>query len=212
MHNERYSSVIFDLDGTLVDSAPSILCALDHAFTVCGVEPALAPTKAIIGPPLSETIMLLASDRADEEQQARIRAAFIEFYDDVAYRNTVSFSGVEIMLQRLRHHGYDLYLATNKRIAPTLKIIEQMGWSKLFNEVYAIDSVTPAFANKASMLSGLLKSAQLKPTKSVYVGDRDEDGVAALANSMEFIFAAWGYNTGHERDWHFVRTPQELLG
>lgn len=211
MHDEVHSSVIFDLDGTLVDSAPSILDALDYAFTVSGVQPAFALTKAIIGPPLGETIALLTSDRADAEQQARIRAIFIERYDAVAYRSTLTFPGVEIMLERLRHQGCHLYLATNKRITPTRKIIEYLGWSSYFKEVCAIDSITPAFASKTYMLSWLLKSYRLDPATSVYVGDRDEDGVAASANSIEFIFAAWGYSVECARDWRVVHIPQKLL-
>ena len=184
--------IIFDLDGTLIDSAPAILAGFEAAFIECGLSPKVLLTSSVIGPPLMETLATLAGSN-DPAILSPLAVAFKTYYDNTGYLETKAFPGVAPMLEDLRDRGHSLYVATNKRIYPTLRIIELFGWQDYFLGVYALDSFTPPLGNKSELLGRLLTELRLAADETLYVGDRDEDGEAAAANNMEFLMAVWGY-------------------
>ena len=191
MHS-RITDVIFDLDGTLIDSAPSILACFAAVLEIQGIESTVPLTEALIGPPLRQTLCKLSG----VEDGARLEAMIEDFkqhYDGSGYRATTVFAGVDQMLQELTSEGFRLHIATNKRDRPTRLILHHLGWSSLFCAVYASDSRQPLFGSKAEMLSALLKSENISTSGAVYVGDRSDDWVAATENALEFIAATWGY-------------------
>ncbi|GHU06241.1 phosphatase [Betaproteobacteria bacterium] len=205
--------VLFDLDGTLIDSAPAILASYRAAFADCGIEPACAIDQRLIGPPLNETLRLLMG-RDDEALFERLAQAFKQRYDTTGYRQTVAYAGVDALLAQLRADGRKLHIATNKRLHPTRLILEQFGWDDHFASVYALDMVTPRLADKATMLGRQLVEQGVARGAAIYIGDRAEDGVAATANGLAFIAATWGYDSGAvtlNPAWIAADTPSTLL-
>ena len=192
MHSRQITDVIFDLDGTLIDSAPSILACFASTLAAQGIEPAFPLTEALIGPPLRETLSKLSCVR-DETQLGTMIEDFKQRYDVTGYKATVVFPGVGSMLHGLRDAGFRMHIATNKRLLPTHLILEHLGWAGLFGAVYASDFRTPSFGSKSEMLSVLLKSEDISSEQAVYVGDRSDDRNAANANALGFIAAMWGY-------------------
>ena len=94
-------AILFDLDGTLVDSAPSILASLGSAFADCGLQPKAPLTSTLIGPPLRETLARLCGEAGDGATLDRLTAAFKHHYDSAGYRETQPFAGIEAMLRTL---------------------------------------------------------------------------------------------------------------
>ena len=188
-------AIIFDLDGTLVDSAPSILASLAQAFADCGLQPRVPLTANLIGPPLRDTLANLYAGAPDNAALDRLTAAFKRHYDSQGYRQTQAFDGVEPMLRSLAAAGLDMHIATNKRALPTRLILDHLGWSELFGQVYALDSFSPAMPHKAALLARLLADTGLSAGNCAYVGDRAEDGQAARANHLPFFWAAWGFGS-----------------
>lgn len=186
------TDVIFDLDGTLIDSAPSILACFARTLAASGIEPALPLTPSLIGPPLREALFNL-SGVDDEARMASMIGDFKLHYDLGGYKETVIFPGVDAMLRELHGLGLRLHIATNKRLRPTELILSHFGWREFFSAVYASDSRTPTFAGKGEMLSELLRDEHIAPSAAVYIGDRQDDRAAAEANDLGFIAAAWGY-------------------
>lgn len=184
--------ILFDLDGTLIDSAPAILAGIAMLLDYRGIKPACNLTKELIGPPLKETLQLVAGSRRDDLLDILIQD-FERYYDESGYRNTVEFPGVTHGLRLLRSKGALLYVVTNKRIAPTLKIIRFLNWSGLFQGVYSRDSFFPSALDKSEAISITLFRHSIPVKDAVYVGDREEDYGASLMNKIGFVGVEWGY-------------------
>ncbi|MFA7403410.1 MAG: HAD family hydrolase [Pelobacteraceae bacterium] len=203
MSPSRYRAIIFDLDGTLIDSSPSILHCFDRAITAAGMQPVLPLDSSLIGPPLRQTLMKLAGSD-DPALLDRLVDGFKECYDTEGYKATRVYPGVEEMLSGLSSRSIPLAIATNKRCIPTLKILEHLGWERYFCQVGTLDTPTPPHPDKAALISFLLNEMGVTADESLYVGDKWEDGEAARSNGMPFAAAGWGYG-----EWDLVTKPQD---
>ncbi|OMG56173.1 haloacid dehalogenase [Azonexus hydrophilus] len=209
----RYPHILFDLDGTLIDSAPAILASFREAFAQTGITPVRAIDASVIGPPLTETLQLL-SGSADPALVARLAEAFKASYDSAGYKATAAYAGVGALLAKLAGAGLRLSIATNKRIHPTRLILAHLGWSDFFSHVYALDLFTPRLPDKAAMIGRLLADQAIPKDQAIYIGDRSEDGESADANSLPFIAVTWGYgslNADEMRNgWQAAAQPEAL--
>lgn len=181
--------VVFDLDGTLIDSAPSILASMQAAFDTMGVQPVRPLTQDLIGPPLHETVTALLPP-GQTRHAAQLAALFKQHYDEIGYRESRAYAGVYAMLAELQRSACRLLIATNKRLQPTQRILEHLGWSGIFDEVHTLDSVTPPLHSKAEMLTALRPRLS---TSAIYVGDRSEDAQSTVQAHIPFVLVAWGY-------------------
>ena len=205
-------TILFDLDGTLIDSSKSILTCFSSALSDEEIVPAVPLTDAIIGPPLMETLALLAGTR-DNELLDRLADRFKRHYDTEGFKETIAFDGIAEMLACLTASGIRLHIATNKRLFPTLRILEHLNWMKYFGEVFALDRWKPSAINKTKMLKRALDELDLRQQSPLYVGDRQEDADAAGANNLPFALAQWGYNNNlpsNGSTWLLLGTPADL--
>jgi len=185
-------NIIFDLDGTLIDSSSSILGSFAEAFRQHGITPARPLTPELIGPPLMQCLALIAG-HDDADTLAALAQAFKQHYDSEGYKQTTVFPDIERMLALLAR-DHNLYIGTNKRIYPTRRILDHLGWGAYFQEVYALDYFHPAVTK--------------------YIGDRVEDGMAAEAHQLAFAMVTWGYLDPSSGDmqahWLTFDQPQAL--
>jgi phosphoglycolate phosphatase len=186
------TAIIFDLDGTLVDSSHGILASLAAAFDSNGYRPALPLSSALIGPPLRETLRLLCSE-PDDKVLEQLSISFKDHYDTIGFGLTTPFPGVAEMLQALADAETPLHIATNKRHRPALQILQALGWSGLFDQVLSPDSFSPPLPGKAAILAQLLTEKNLSATDCLYIGDRIDDYQAANEMGIPFAFAVWGF-------------------
>ena len=209
----RYAQVLFDLDGTLIDSAPAILASYRDAFATAGREAVVPIDASIVGPPLLETLQMLAGT-TDAAVIEPLAAGFKASYDSTGYRQTAAYEGVGEMLQRLVDAGCTLSIATNKRLLPTRLILEHLGWAGHFAAVYALDLFEPRLPHKAAMIARLMQDRGIACEHAVYVGDRSEDGESADANGLPFLAATWGYGSLSSAEmaphWRAIATPAAL--
>ncbi|NBU59665.1 MAG: HAD family hydrolase [Betaproteobacteria bacterium] len=186
-------NLIFDFDGTLIDSAPSILAGFAAVVERHGISPRVPLDSRLIGPPLLPTLQRI-SGVDDQTALQDMAATFKAWYDTEGYRLTAVYPGIDAVLHDLAARAR-LYIVTNKRIHPTRQILGHLGWVPLFAGVYAQDAFDPPLASKAAVIGQVLSMHGIDPAGALYIGDRAEDGEAATANGLRFAWATWGYGT-----------------
>ena len=208
-----HKTLIFDLDGTLIDSAPGILTAFAAVLREAGIEPRVSLDSSLIGPPLSETLKRL-SGSDDPVLIQSLSGHFKHHYDGSGVAATGAYPGIDEMLNWFAEAGAVMHLGTNKRRSVTQAILARLGWCDHFVSVYALDMVEPRLPGKTQLLSKQISEQRLDPTATIYVGDKFEDGQAAKANGLEFHYASWGYgNLQREQldnNWNWLNQPADL--
>lgn len=191
MSAQAICDILFDLDGTLVDSAPSILFALQDAFIHCCVEPVCAIDSSLIGPPLQDIVRVLYGGDNIVLQES-IETSFMQCYDSRYCIKINPFDGVVDMLQKLMQK-YRLHVVTNKRFIPTMRIIRHLGWEEYFVSVHSPDSFSSTLHSKQIMIAAIMSSWSMNTKSCVYVGDTGADVEAAMANNIGCLLVKHGY-------------------
>ena len=183
--------IAFDLDGTLIDSAPSIIRSLEFAFETLRLEPARKPERAMIGPPLVELVRTICPHEP-AETHAKIVEAFAQRYDSHEVLNFTVFPGAEELMALALAVGCQLHLITNKRRIPVDRILANAGWEGTFTTVYTPESLgAEVHPTKAKLLARFLTTQKIDPGQCVYVGDREDDKFAAEENGTKCILVSW---------------------
>jgi phosphoglycolate phosphatase len=193
LRNTPKKYILFDLDGTIIDSAESILSSFDKVFQKHKISPLKKIDKHIIGPPLIETFINLIEKPTDKLINSMVED-FKFFYDEEDYKLSRLFPGILECLKSLKNQKKTLIIITNKRKAPTKKIIELFNLDEFFKSSYSLDSFNPKMKSKSNVIKNVLTLECIDPKKAIYVGDRIEDGEASNKNNIEFIMVPWGYN------------------
>lgn len=189
--------IIFDFDGTLIDSSPAILETLGAVLRARSIEVVRPLSRDLIGPPLQATLQA-CSGITDKLLLEELAANFRTRYDSTGLYATQAYPGIAALLQQLLDRGSQLHIATNKRQRPTLLLLAHFRWEPWFKSVYCVDSRTPPYASKGEMLRAQLQEYKLDPAHTIYVGDTGHDEKAAAHAGLSFIAAGWGYGIGEQ--------------
>ncbi len=188
----RWDHVIFDLDGTLVDSAGDIRDTLAWAFAAAGWPD--APLTAFrVGPPLEQLVRACAPPGLPEAGVAEVMARFRARYDALDFSGTPLFEGVAALLERLQGAGVRCTVATMKRQAPTLTLLRLKGLERRLEAVACVDSLPGAPATKQGMIERLCRELGPAPGRTLMVGDTPEDLHAARGAGVQAAWARYGY-------------------
>ena len=186
-----FKNLIFDLDGTLINSKKGIINSLYESFLRTKMEILIPKKEIIIGPPLDETIRICNKKLTSKEVES-IKNNFKEIYDDKLFALLQVYENVELLLQILKRNNIQIFIGTNKRYIPTKKILKSLSWDNFFKEVYAIDKFDIPYKNKTQMLENLLINENINGDETLYIGDRYSDFIASKKNKISFIGADWG--------------------
>jgi phosphoglycolate phosphatase len=183
--------VLFDLDGTLSDSAPGILEALRHAFAVNGLPPLDAQTeRVLLGPPFYESLPPLIGG---EQNLPAVISAYRERYGASGMFDTAVYDGIRDVLTALQGNGARLAVATSKPEHYAVPIVEHLGLAGFFETVGG-DELDGSLPTKALVIDKVLRRLGVDDADAaVMVGDRAHDVLGARAHGIRCIGAGWGY-------------------
>jgi phosphoglycolate phosphatase len=191
---DTFTSVIFDLDGTLVDSAPDILASLDRARDRLGLPRPSDWGRWRIGPPIAG-IIGAAWPSLDADEVRRLALAFREEYTHCDLADTRPFPGIQAVLDRATRHAIPLFVATNKPLVSTGQVLRHLGWETCFQDVVTVDSLPDVRLDKAAMVARLCTVWGLERDAGCVVGDSPQDIAAGKANGLATCAAGWGYSS-----------------
>jgi phosphoglycolate phosphatase len=185
----RPQLVIFDLDGTLTDSADGIVSSFRHALGQIGVAmPEGDLVSRIVGPPMHRTLSAMG---LGEHTDAAI-AAYRADYTARGWAMNSLFDGISLLLADLRAAGIRLAVATSKAEPTARRILAHFRLDQHF-EVVAGASVDGDRATKADVLAHALAQLQPLPERVLMVGDRLHDVEGAAAHGIDAVVVGWGY-------------------
>jgi phosphoglycolate phosphatase len=181
--------VLFDLDGTLVDSTPGIWASVRVAAAELGLpEPTPAQLRDLVGPPLQEGFALVLGVPADDVPRAI--AAYRAHYTAGALLDVTVYDGVRELLTELRAAGAVLAVATSKPEPFAVRVLEHTGLLRAFASVHGA-SLDGAVRHKEQVVAAAL-AAHPEGRSPVLVGDRRHDVIGAAAHGLPCIGAGWG--------------------
>lgn len=188
----KYKNILFDLDGTLIDSAPGIVESFSFAFNKIYGVACIKDIKSLIGPPIKEVLFAV-----NGETNSIIMNEFVEafklHYDTEGFKKSQLFENVSDVLKILNNEKLGLFIATNKRKLPTKLILDYLNLNQYFKGVYCPDSFENIFENKTDLIQNLLTSFALEKAETLFIGDTSHDGFAAVANGLDFALVEYGY-------------------
>jgi phosphoglycolate phosphatase len=194
-----WTCVLFDLDGTLTDSAPGITASLADTFTALGRPvPDAAGLLAYVGPPLLESLKNFAGMSDLEALDA------LGTYRTVAQERDIIdnavFPGIIGLLRSLKDAGIPLAVATSKPESRAVRILEHFGLDGYFDVIAGAseDESRSAKSDVVAYALERLRAQDVDLTHPVLVGDRAYDVEGAAANDVPTILVEWGYGSPAE--------------
>ncbi|MGI8666558.1 MAG: HAD hydrolase-like protein [Jatrophihabitans sp.] len=191
-----YRHVLFDLDGTMSDSAPGILGSLQLAFAEVGlawVDPDTA--RALLGPPFWHSLPPLVG----EQRVAAVVEAYRRHYVvGEAMFDTSCYPGVPEVLRSFAEAGIGLAVATSKPEPHAERIVAHLGLAGYFQTICG-DTVDGLRGSKAMVIGeALSRLGNPSPDSVLMVGDRSHDVLGASAHGLGCAGALWGYGSAAE--------------
>ena len=188
--------VLFDLDGTVSDSAPGILGSLRAAFAAHGLAPLDPMTeRALLGPPFYESLPPIIG----EDLVWPVIETYRKHYAAAMYE-TNAFDGVAELIAALRRDGRRLAVATSKPEQYAVPIVEHLGLLDYFDTV-AGDELDGSLRTKALVIGkALARLGNPAPPTVIMIGDRSHDVLGAREHGIDCIGVRWGYGLPGELD------------
>lgn len=192
-----YSTVLFDLDGTLTDPGEGITKSVAYALKKFGIEIAdLTSLYKFIGPPLADSFMKYFSFTREDALKAV--DFYREYYSVTGIFQNIMYEGIDALLQTLFNHGLKIVLATSKPRVFALKILEEFKIAKYFTYVSGSE-LDGTHVNKDEVIACALTACGLTSSSGlIMVGDREYDIFGAKKHGIDSIGVLFGYGSLEE--------------
>jgi len=192
-----FSTVLFDLDGTLTDPFDGITRSIQYALGKMGAAvPEGEDLRWCIGPPLWDSFETLLNT-GERTELDRAVAFYRERYTVTGlYENTL-IEGIPRVLQTLRNEDMNLHVCTSKPHAYAGKIVDHFEMMPHFGKVYGSE-LSGHRSAKSELIAHILEEEGLSASETVMIGDRSHDLVGANANEVASIGVLWGYGSRKE--------------
>lgn len=195
----KYTTILFDLDGTLTDPFEGITKSVRHAAAHFGFEePDLNSLRHFIGPPLREELRDTYS--LTEEESYKAIEIYRERFSTVGLYENKLFDGVPELLSALKQNGATLAIASSKPQEFVKKILIHFGIDNFFDLIVGSE-MDGKRTNKSECVAYALKLlGNIDLSKTVMVGDRHHDAYGASDSGIDFVAVSYGFSEDREFD------------
>lgn len=193
-----YKAAIFDVDGTLLDTAEGVLSSVKYAIESCGL-PVLPEEElnTFIGPPIQNSLMRHYGMEKEEAQ--RVTEVFRERYKGEDLLKAVPYEGIYQVFEELKNNGVKLAAATYKRQDYARRILEHFGFNRYTEILYGADSHNKL--KKKDIIEKCMADMGIRDhSQAVMIGDSDNDALGAEALGMDFIGVTYGFGFRSRED------------
>jgi phosphoglycolate phosphatase len=192
---QAVEGVLFDLDGTLLDSAPDLYAALLAQCVEEGIEPPpYPPVRQVVSRGARAVLRCAFAARGEAAVEALI-PRYLQLYQQVMARQTGAFDGVDDLLARLETRGLRWGIVTNKAAFLTDELVNRIGWARRASAVVSGDTLPVKKPDPAPVLLAC-ELAGLSPAHCLFVGDDLRDIQAGAAAGLFTVAVTWGYLDG----------------
>lgn len=195
MNHKKY--IIFDMDGTLVNSSITIANAINYVRKNLGFEP--MDSMKILGLVNDETInpaQVFYHAKAFDKDHERW---FSEYYTKHHDKELALYDGIKSLLEQLKSEGKLLAIATNAYRQSTLESLKYLEIYDLFDAIGCCDDVSEG-KPAPDMLYKVLDEVECAPQDAVFIGDGPRDEMAAKVASMDYIMVDWGFTQHTDKE------------
>jgi len=192
----NFSHIIFDLDGTLVDSKPGLLNGLRYVLRKMGLNfPAEEIIDSLIGPPVQQGMRTILGFN---EQQVEVSSRlFREYYGEKGMYEGEVYPGIRLLLEELVSEGTKLYIATSKHAVFLPAILRHFELDRYFDDTEGSEGTV--LQTKAELITNLMDRNRLQPShRMAMIGDTKFDIVAGKANEITTIAVGYGFGINEE--------------
>ena len=187
------AAVLFDLDGTLIDSAPDLGAAADKMRTDRGMESLpLALYRPMAGAGARGMIAVAFGLTPDDARFLELKEEFFRNYEARMTERTTVFDGVAELIVQINQAGFKWGVVTNKSARFTVPLTKAMPLFSTAQTIVSGDTTPHSKPHPAPLLEAA-RQLDLAPSRCIYVGDDERDIVAGRAAGMPTVAAAYGY-------------------
>jgi phosphoglycolate phosphatase len=189
-------ALIFDLDGTLVDTAPDLTAATNHALSLIGRRPiSNAEARNLVGHGSRALIIRgceATGGAVDEDTVKRLNIAFLEYYADNIAGHSVVFSGLVDVLDRARSAGLKLGVCTNKVERLSYKLLAELKMAEYFGAVVGGDTL-PIMKPDPAPYREVATRLGVNVANTIMFGDSETDILTAQNTGVPVVAVTFGY-------------------
>lgn len=190
----KQKNLLFDLDGTLIDSSEGIYQSINYAMSQMGhIELSQSLLKSFIGPPLLDSFLKLGF--SDEQAQKAVYH-YRENYGRSGIYQIKAYAGIDETLKKLSE-THDLFLATSKPEKFAKNILNHLKFFHYFTGIYGAD-LEGVRSKKKDVIRYALSSEKVDASDALMIGDREHDIKGALANNVAAIGVLYGFGDKDE--------------
>lgn len=188
--------IIFDLDGTLLNTIDDLSAAANHALTSCGFAPrTIDECRQFVGNGVTKLLERALPEHArNPANVSRLRASFFAYYDAHLWDHTFPYHGMGEVLTALQTRDIKLAIASNKYQAATERLIAHFFPQISFTVVLGQRENVPVKPHP-QIVQDILAAAYETPAHTVYVGDSDVDMQTAQNAGVKACAVTWGFRT-----------------
>lgn len=207
----KYKNIIFDLDGTLLDTSEGIKDAVQFTIENMGYRDLEdKELDSFIGPPIQKSLI---DHFGCTKEEAQLGAdVFRNYYKDVSLLKASPYSGIYDLMRYINDNGMNVAVATYKREDYALKLLHAFRFNKYCTVMHGADNLNQL--SKADIIQMCIEELGGSESDSLYIGDTNGDYIGATECGMDFVGVTYGFGFKEGREYPFitVRSCEDLKG